>query len=160
MANPIAVFDTTEGSFKAELFLDQMPITAQNFIDLVNDGHYNGLHFHRVINNFMIQFGCAYSQNPDDPRCGRGESPRGTIPDEHTAKLSNEPGTLSLANRGANTGGSQFFTSVQVSVADRKQTGTPCDSTIRSPRIGQGLPPPPLPPGIGSLAGTKCRPLK
>ena len=47
-------FDTTEGSFKAEIFLDQMPITAQGFIDLANDGFYNGLHFHRVISNFMI----------------------------------------------------------------------------------------------------------
>ena len=47
MGNPTATFDTTEGSFKAEIFLEQMPITAQNFIDLANDGFYNGLHFHR-----------------------------------------------------------------------------------------------------------------
>ena len=46
MGNPTATFDTTEGSFKAEIFLEQMPITAQNFIDLANDGFYNGLHFH------------------------------------------------------------------------------------------------------------------
>ena len=99
MGNPIATFDTTEGTFKAEIFLDKMPITAQNFIDLANDGFYNGLHFHRVIANFMIQFGCPNSKDPDSPMAGRGGPPHGTIQDEFLddAKLSNEPGTLSMA---------------------------------------------------------------
>ena len=112
MGNPIATFDTTEGTFKAEIFLDKMPITAQNFIDLANDGFYNGLHFHRVIANFMIQFGCPNSKDPDSPMAGRGGPPHGTIQDEFLddAKLSNEPGTLSMANTGRpNSGGSQFF---------------------------------------------------
>jgi peptidylprolyl isomerase len=110
MANPTATFDTTEGSFEVELFLDQMPITAQNFIDLANSGFYNGLHFHRVIDNFMIQFGCPHSKDPFSPRAGTGGPPHGTIQDEFTAKLSNEPGTLSMANTGRpNSGGSQFF---------------------------------------------------
>jgi cyclophilin family peptidyl-prolyl cis-trans isomerase len=112
VANPIAVFDTSAGTFKVEIFQEQMPITAKNFIDLVNAGFYNGLHFHRVIDNFMIQFGCPHSKDPTSPRCGTGGPPHGTIRDEHPAsfKQSNEPGTLSMANTGApNSGGSQFF---------------------------------------------------
>lgn len=112
MGNPTAVFDTTEGTFKAEIFLDSMPITAQNFIDLAKSGFYDGLHFHRVINNFMLQFGCPHSRDPESPRAGTGGPPHGTIQDEHpaNAKFSNERGTLSMANTGRpNSGGSQFF---------------------------------------------------
>jgi peptidylprolyl isomerase len=110
MGNPIAAFDTSEGTFKAEIYQDQMPVTAGNFLALVNQGFYNGLHFHRVIPGFMLQFGCEYSSNPRDPRCGTGGSPLGRVQDEHTARLSNEPGTLSMANTGRpNTGGAQFF---------------------------------------------------
>lgn len=110
MGNPIATFDTSLGTFKAELFLDQTPITAQNFIDLANSGFYNGLHFHRVIKGFMCQFGCPHSKDPNSNRAGTGGPPHGTIQDEHTSKISNEPGTLSMANTGQpNSGGSQFF---------------------------------------------------
>lgn len=110
MANPTATFETSLGNFTAEIFLDQMPITATNFITLAKSGFYDGLHFHRVINNFMIQFGCPYSKDPNSNRAGTGGPPSGNIKDEHTAKLSNEPGTLSMANTGApNSGGSQFF---------------------------------------------------
>jgi cyclophilin family peptidyl-prolyl cis-trans isomerase len=112
MANPTATFDTTKGSFTVEIFEDRMPITAKNFLDLAKSGFYDGLHFHRVINGFMIQFGCPHSADPSSPRAGTGGPPHGTIPDEHpeNAKLSNEPGTLSMANTGRpNSGGSQFF---------------------------------------------------
>lgn len=112
MANPTATFETSLGNFTAEIYLDQMPLTAQNFIDLVNIGFYNELHFHRVISNFMIQFGCPHSKDPMSPRCGTGGPDTGNIQDEHPAdfKMSNEPGTLSMANTGQpNTGGSQFF---------------------------------------------------
>jgi cyclophilin family peptidyl-prolyl cis-trans isomerase len=112
MANPVAVFDTTLGTFKAEIYLDKMPITAGNFIKLAKDGFYDGLHFHRVIKGFMCQFGCPHSKDPKSPRAGTGGPPHGTIQDEHpaNAKLSNEPGTLSMANTGQpNSGGSQFF---------------------------------------------------
>ena len=115
MANPIAVFDTTEGTFKAEIFLAEMPITAKNFIDLINSGFYNGLHFHRVIPGFMLQFGCEFSKTYGHPRSGTGSSPYGNIKDEHlaSAKFSNEPGTLSMANTGRpNSGGAQFFVNV------------------------------------------------
>ena len=112
MANPTATFHTTEGSFKAELFADHMPITTGNFIKLAEEGFYNGLHFHRVIKDFMIQFGCPYSSNPSDPRCGTGGPPSGNIRDEFPEgfKQSNARGTLSMANTGRpNSGGSQFF---------------------------------------------------
>jgi len=110
--NPIAVFDTSLGQFKAEIFADKMPTTSKNFVDLAKSGFYDGLHFHRVIKNFMIQFGCPYSKDPTSNRAGTGGPPHGTIQDEHpeNAKISNEPGTLSMANTGRpNSGGSQFF---------------------------------------------------
>ena len=129
MGNPIATFDTTEGQFKVELFMDKMPVTAQNFINLANDGFYNGLHFHRVISNFMIQFGCPNSRDPKSPVAGTGGPPHGNIPDEFPddAKLSNEPGTLSMANTGRpNSGGSQFFiNTVHNSYLDWFDTRTP-----------------------------------
>jgi cyclophilin family peptidyl-prolyl cis-trans isomerase len=112
MANPVATFDTTLGTFKAEIYLDKMPVTATNFIKLAQQGFYNGLHFHRVIKDFMIQFGCEFSKDPNSPRCGTGSSPLGNVQDEHPAdaKISNEPGTLSMANTGRpNSGGAQFF---------------------------------------------------
>ena len=111
MANPTATCETSLGTFKVELFVDKMPITAGNFVELAKSGFYDGLHVHRVIDKFMIQFGCPHSKDPNSPRCGTGSSPKGTIKDEHlpTAKLSNEPGTLSMANAGPNSGSSQFF---------------------------------------------------
>src|SRR5437870_9820759 len=108
MANPTATCETSLGTFKVELFADRMPLTAGNFIKLAKAGFYDGLHFHRVIKNFMIQFGCPYSRDPNSPRAGTGDSPDGRIPDEHpaNAKISNEPGTLSMANTGRPNSGS------------------------------------------------------
>jgi len=131
-ANPTATFNTSMGSFKVELFLDKLPITVSNFIDLAKSGFYNGVHFHRVIPGFMNQFGCPYAKDANSPRAGTGGPEDGTnfevldgsgatimrkgggnIPDELTAKLSNVPGTLSMANTGQpNSGGSQFFINV------------------------------------------------
>jgi cyclophilin family peptidyl-prolyl cis-trans isomerase len=112
MANPTATLETSLGTISIELFMDQMPITAGNFAELAKSGFYDGLHFHRVINNFMAQFGCPHSRDPNSGRSGTGGPPHGTIQDEHPAdhQLSNLPGTLSMANTGsANSGGSQFF---------------------------------------------------
>ncbi|MBL9107997.1 MAG: peptidylprolyl isomerase [Myxococcales bacterium] len=110
MANPKAILDTSLGPITVELFLDQMPLTAGNFVELAKGGFYDGLHFHRVIDGFMLQFGCPHSKDPQSPRAGTGDGPKGTIKDEHTAKLSNEPGTLSMANTGRpNSGSCQFF---------------------------------------------------
>lgn len=109
MANPTATLETSLGTITVELFVDQMPITANNWLKLARSGFYDGLHFHRVINKFMLQFGCPFSRDPASPRAGMGDGPDGPIKDEHTARLSNEPGTLSMANAGPNTGSSQFF---------------------------------------------------
>lgn len=111
MPNPTATFETSMGTFVAEIYLDRMPVTAGNFLRLAREGFYDGLHFHRVIDGFMIQFGCPFSRDPASRRAGTGDSPYGAIPDEHPAahKISNQPGTLSMANAGPNTGSSQFF---------------------------------------------------
>lgn len=112
MANPTATMETSLGSFTVELYQDQMPITAGNFLKLAKEGFYDGLHFHRVIEGFMIQFGCPHSRDPNSGRAGTGDSPYGGLQDEHpdAHKLSNEPGTLSMANTGRpNSGSCQFF---------------------------------------------------
>jgi cyclophilin family peptidyl-prolyl cis-trans isomerase len=112
MPNPTATFETSLGTFTAELYQDKMPITVGNFLKLAKSGFYDGLHFHRVIKDFMVQFGCPHSKDPNSPRAGTGDSPYGRIQDEHPAehKLSNEPGTLAMANTGQpNSGGCQFF---------------------------------------------------
>lgn len=112
MANPTALLETSMGNIKIELYQDKMPITAGNFLKLAKEGFYDGLHFHRVIKNFMLQFGCPHSKDPNDPKAGTGKAPHGNIQDEHPpdAKLSNEPGTLSMANTGQpNSGSCQFF---------------------------------------------------
>src|SRR5258706_749997 len=112
MANPPATFETSLGSFSSEILTDQMPVTAGNFIKLAKSGFYDGLHFHRVIEGFMLQFGCPHSRDPKSRQAGTGDSPDGTIKDEFppNVKLSNEPGTLSMANTGQpNSGSCQFF---------------------------------------------------
>ena len=109
---PTATCETSLGSFTVELYTDLMPVTAGNFVKLASEGFYDGLHFHRVIDGFMLQFGCPNSRDPNSPRAGTGNAPDGTIQDEHPAdaKISNEPGTLSMANTGrANSGSCQFF---------------------------------------------------
>merc|ERR1719482_1867556 len=129
-ANPIATLQTSMGDIKVELFLDRVPRTASNFIDLAQSGFYDGVHFHRVIPGFMNQFGCPHAKDPKSPRAGTGGPPDGTfknlktgetetrknggnIEDENISKDSNAPGTLSMANTGRpNSGGSQFFINV------------------------------------------------
>ena len=112
MANPTATLETSLGNIEVELYTDKMPITAGNFVKLAQSGFYDGLHFHRVIDGFMLQFGCPHSRDPESPRAGTGDGPDGALQDEHPddAKLSNEPGTLSMANTGQpNSGSCQFF---------------------------------------------------
>lgn len=100
--NPIVKFQTSMGDFKVELFLDKAPITAGNFRDLVKQGFFDGIIFHRVIDGFMIQGG-------DPTGTGMGGSDK-TIKDEFAPGLKhNKKGILSMANAGPNTGTSQFF---------------------------------------------------
>jgi peptidyl-prolyl cis-trans isomerase B (cyclophilin B) len=98
----VAVIDTDRGSIRIELFDDKVPNTVANFEKLVSDGYYDGLAFHRVIDNFMIQGGC-----PEGTGMG---GPGYTFEDEFHPELRHEgPGILSMANAGPNTNGSQFF---------------------------------------------------
>ncbi len=108
--NPVAVLTTNRGVIEIELFEDTMPITAGNFKKLVNEGFYNGTKFHRVIEGFMIQGGDPISKTDETLRYGTG-GPGFSIPDEHIAGeyLTNVRGTISMANSGPNSGGSQFF---------------------------------------------------
>ena len=105
-----AVFDTSEGRFKIKLFDDKAPNTVKNFVDLA-DGtktgkpFYDGLIFHRVIPDFMIQGGC-----PEGTGTG---GPGYKFADEfHPSLRHTKPGLLSMANSGPNTNGSQFFVTV------------------------------------------------
>jgi peptidyl-prolyl cis-trans isomerase A (cyclophilin A) len=111
MANHIyAAFDTTEGTFKIELFAVQAPRTVENFVSLAEGAKtgkpfYDGTIFHRVIPDFMIQGG-------DPEGTGRG-GPGYRFADEFHAELKHsKPGILSMANAGPNTNGSQFFITV------------------------------------------------
>ena len=100
----IAVIHTNMGDMSVRLFADLVPMTVENFITHAENGYYNGIIFHRVINNFMIQGG-------DPTGTGRGgESIWGnSFKDEFAVELHNVRGALSMANAGPNTNGSQFF---------------------------------------------------
>ena len=75
--NPVATFVCTLGTFKAEIYMDRVPRTASNFIDLVSTGFYDGIHFHRVISGFMNQFGCPNAKDPSSKSAGQGGPPDG-----------------------------------------------------------------------------------
>lgn len=112
--NRIAVFETTKGIVKIELFEDTMPVTTTNFTTLIEDGFYNGIKFHRVIDGFMAQGGDPLTKNDADvARWGTG-GPGFSIKDEFPKGelLTNTRGTLAMANSGPNSGGSQFFINV------------------------------------------------
>lgn len=105
----IVVFETTKGNIEIELFLDESPMTAGNFKKLVEEGFYDKTKFHRVIPNFMVQGGDPLSKNDSmTNRWGTG-GPGYAIQDEFIEGLSNVRGSLSMANSGPNSGGSQFF---------------------------------------------------
>jgi len=110
--NKIAVFETNQGTFKVEMYEDKAPMTTKNFIDLVEQKFYDGTRFHRVIDKFMIQGGDPLSKDiSKKDRWGTG-GPGFRINDEFGQELSNIKGTISMANSGPNTGGSQFFINV------------------------------------------------
>lgn len=95
-------FTTNKGVFVAEMFEDKAPLTTKNFIELVEKGFYDGIIFHRVIDDFMIQGG--------DPTGSGMGGPGYKIKDEFGEGLKHDDeGILSMANAGPNTGGSQFF---------------------------------------------------
>ncbi len=101
-ANPTVTIVTSKGTIQGELFADKVPLTTANFINLVERGYYNGLAFHRVIKDFMVQTG--------DPQGNGTGGPGYTFTDEFDSSLKHsKPGIFSMANRGPNTNGSQFF---------------------------------------------------
>lgn len=111
MKNKTAVFETNMGTFKVELFTEQMPITTQNFIELAQKGFYDRTRFHRVIEDFMIQGGDPLSKDDSKQKYWGTGGPGYKIKDEF-GEVGNIRGTISMANAGPNTGGSQFFINV------------------------------------------------
>ena len=110
-----ASFETDRGPIKVELFPEKAPLTVANFVNLARRGFYDGLNFHRVIPDFMIQGGCPEGS-------GRG-GPGYKFEDEANNGVGHERGVLSMANAGPNTNGSQFFiTHVATPWLDGKHT--------------------------------------
>ena len=104
-----AILTTPKGTMKVSFYEKEVPNTVANFVKLAKSGFYDGLRFHRVIPNFVIQGGCPYSRNPRDPRVGTG-GPGWTIKCETKAEQQyHDRGVLSMAHAGKDTGGSQFF---------------------------------------------------
>ena len=97
-----AVIRTNKGDIKLRLFAEQAPVTVANFVNLAKRGYYDGLTFHRVIPDFMIQGGCPQGTGTGGPGY--------RFEDECTPALKHDaPGKLSMANAGPGTNGSQFF---------------------------------------------------
>ncbi len=97
-----AIIKTNKGDISLKLFADQAPVTVANFVNLAKRGFYNGLKFHRVISDFMIQGGCPFGTGTGGPGY--------KFQDEFVKGLKHDkPGVLSMANAGPNTNGSQFF---------------------------------------------------
>lgn len=104
-----ALMQTEKGTMTIEFYEKDAPNTVANFVKLVNEGFYDGLAFHRVIPNFVIQGGCPLSKDMSDPRVGTG-GPGYQIDCELTGENQyHDRGVLSMAHAGRNTGGSQFF---------------------------------------------------
>lgn len=104
-----AIITTPKGTMKVSFYEKEVPNTVANFVKLSKSGFYDGLRFHRVIPDFVIQGGCPFSRNPRDPRVGTG-GPGWTIQCETKAeKQYHDRGVLSMAHAGKDTGGSQFF---------------------------------------------------
>ncbi|MGO4544837.1 peptidylprolyl isomerase [Paenibacillus sp. 2TAB23] len=98
----VAKFTTTKGEFSVKLFADEAPVTVNNFVFLAREGFYEGLAFHRIIKDFMIQTG--------DPKGNGTGTPGYAIPDELGTEMKYEEGTVAMANASKpNSGGSQFF---------------------------------------------------
>ena len=135
----LAVMHTNMGDIKIKLFPEKAPKTVENFVTHSKNGYYNGLKFHRVINDFMIQGG--------DPR-GNGTGGEsiwgGSFKDEFDPELHNLRGALSMANSGPNTNGSQFFivqarevpANMLEQMRDLEDNGFPADITAAYAKLG------------------------
>ena len=135
----LAVMHTNMGDIKIKLFPEKAPKTVENFVTHSKNGYYNGLKFHRVINDFMIQGG--------DPR-GNGTGGEsiwgGSFSDEFDPELHNLRGALSMANSGPDTNGSQFFivqarevpANMLEQMRDLEDNGFPADITAAYAELG------------------------
>jgi peptidyl-prolyl cis-trans isomerase B (cyclophilin B) len=112
----LADMKTSKGTIHLRLYPQQAPVTVASFVNLANRGFYNGLSFHRVIDNFMVQGGCPLGSGTGGPGY--------RFEDECSDELRHdEPGKLSMANSGPGTNGSQFFiTHIETSWLDGKHT--------------------------------------
>ncbi len=102
MSDLKAIMETSKGTINLNLYADETPVTVASFVNLINRGYYDGLKFHRVIANFMIQGGCPQGTGTGGPGYN--------FQDEFVTGLKHDkPGILSMANAGPGTNGSQFF---------------------------------------------------
>lgn len=116
MSSPKLTIKTNKGDIHLNLFADKAPVTVANFVNLANRGYYDGLSFHRVIPDFMVQGGCPQGTGTGGPGYN--------FEDECCAEHRHDgPGVLSMANAGPGTNGSQFFiTHIETSWLDGKHT--------------------------------------
>lgn len=120
MPNPIVVMETTKGTIEIELYKDKAPISVQNFLSYVNEGFYDGLIFHRVIGNFMIQGG-GFDKDMNQ------KETKAPIKNEAGNGLKNERGTIAMARTGVvDSATSQFF----INVVDNRMLDH-TDETVR-----------------------------
>ncbi|MFZ0281987.1 MAG: peptidylprolyl isomerase [Bacteroidales bacterium] len=104
-----AEIQTPKGVMKVSFYEEDAPGTVDNFVKLAKEGFYDGLAFHRVIPDFVIQGGCPYSKNPGDPRVGTGGPGYKIKCELKGGNQYHDKGVLSMAHAGRDTGGSQFF---------------------------------------------------
>ncbi len=106
---PLVRMETNKGAIEIELFQKDAPKTVENFLKLVRSGFYDGIHFHRVISDFVVQGGCPHAKQKGNSRAGTG-GPGWTIKCETQGNPRRHGiGALSMAHAGKDTGGSQFF---------------------------------------------------
>ena len=104
-----AEIKTPKGTMKVVFYEKEVPNTVANFVKLSKEGFYNGLRFHRVIPDFVIQGGCPFSRNWGDSRIGTGGPGYAIKCETQAEKQYHDRGVLSMAHAGKDTGGSQFF---------------------------------------------------
>ena len=139
-SSPIrAEMSTSKGMINLELYAEHAPVTVSNFINLANRGYYDGLNFHRVISDFMVQGGCPLGSGTGGPGY--------QFEDEcHPEMKHDRPGILSMANAGPSTNGSQFFiTHIETPWLDGKHTvfgailSTEDQAVVDAIRMGDSL---------------------
>lgn len=134
-----AVIKTNKGDINVRLFASKAPVTVANFVNLAKRGYYDGLTFHRVIADFMIQGGCPHGSGTGGPGY--------RFEDECTPELRHDaPGKLSMANAGPGTNGSQFFiTHVETPWLDGRHTvfgevlGAPDQAVVNAIAVGDRI---------------------